>query len=485
MSIRRHTAYNFLGSIIPIAVALVTVPLYLNLIGAERYGVLALAWVLLGYFSLFDLGLSKATSQRIASKGDLTDDRARTFWSALAVNAATGIVGGLVLYFIADVLLTHFFKISAELRGEAIASVPYLAATVPVATIGGVVTGALIGRERFLEVNVISSASTVLSQFLPLVIGWTVGVRISWLIAAALAARIVALVFLAAACRRHVIGGARPRVERPEALALLSFGGWVTVSSFVGPLMTVLDRFVIGAVLGAVAVALYTIPWQLAQRLLILPISLQTSLFPRQAAASAEEQVRLTQEGLRAVGSVTTPIVVVGMFLMEPFLKFWLGAHFQPVSAVVGRIALLGFWGNGMAFVPFAQVEARGHARTAALVHLVELPFYLGGLFLLMKQFGLAGAAAAFTIRCLVDAAVFNRIALKRNALWAGPVGLASLLFVCLAAAEITAPFSWGWSFGLLFGACAACLLGYAQAPAALRNSVAPIVSRLPFATIR
>ena len=136
MSIRRNTAYNLLGSVIPLAVSLVTIPIYMGLIGEARYGVLAIAWLLLGYFGLFDLGLGRATAQRIAALRDGTaEERARTFWTALAMNLGLGVIGGLIIWPVAAYFFGNVFKIEDALRPEVQAAVPWLILAVPMATV--------------------------------------------------------------------------------------------------------------------------------------------------------------------------------------------------------------------------------------------------------------------------------------------------------------------------------------------------------------
>jgi len=462
LSIRRNTIYNLFGSVLPLALSLVTIPIYIGLIGEARYGVLAIAWLMLGYFGLFDLGLGRATAQRIAVLHDASaEERAQTFWTALTINVGLGILGGLLIWPVAVYFFGNVFKIEDVLRHEIQSAVPWLILAVPMATLSGVLTGALQGRERFLELNLISILGTILFQLLPLAVAAFWDVDLGLLLPAALFARIVTLIVLFVRCQRHIVLGHPPSFMRGQAGQLIRFGGWVTVTSFVGPLMVILDRFIIGAILGAKAVAYYTVPFQLAERSTIIPNALITTLFPRFAAVDSQEEKRLAVESLQVLITIMTPLIVIGILFIKPFLIWWVGAKFAEQSALVGQIILLGFWANGFARVPYAQLQARGKPDLVAKCHLVEVLPYLILLYLGVHYLGLVGAALAFSIRVFIDLVLLTGLAgnLRQvSSLFMIPLSLLAIGFLiawqghindtewrAVAIAHISISMFWAW----------------------------------------
>src|ERR1700691_2497920 len=90
---------NLLSPMTRIVVALVTVPLYLHQIGAARFGVMSIVWVLLGLFGFLDLGLSRAVNNALAKLRDAPQaHRARVLLTTFSLNFGIGIAGGVVLY---------------------------------------------------------------------------------------------------------------------------------------------------------------------------------------------------------------------------------------------------------------------------------------------------------------------------------------------------------------------------------------------------
>lgn len=459
---------------LPLALSLVTIPLYIGLIGEARYGVLAIAWLLLGYFGIFDLGLGAATAQRIAALAHGSSQvRAQVFWTALAMNCGLGIVGGLILLPAAHLYFAHGAAIDPGLRPELVKALPWLVLALPLATVSGVLTGALQGRAKFLELNAVSVMGSALTQVAPLAVARLHGPDLAWLVPAVVMSRVVVLLALFWRCGKHVHGGHPRSVSKVLAKSLLHFGGWVTVTALVGPLMVVLDRFAIGALLGARPVAHYTVPFQLAERTSLVPSALSNALFPRMAASDPAQSRELAGAAIRSLAVVLTPLTAIGILLMQPFLGWWLNPEFAVEAGLPGQLLLLGFWINAFALVPFALLQAAGRPDTIAKCHLLEVVPYLALLYVALRFFGTPGAAVVFGLRTLVDCILLMHFAGKL-AVCFEVLALPSLLLLAVFAAArlVPADLSATWFATVAVVAISSIAWAVLSAPPVLRERV-------------
>ena len=403
MSVARHTFYNLTGAIGSLLIVLVTVPLFLARIGTARYGILAIVWIILGYFGLFNLGLNRATTNRIAQ---LEDERERegVFWTSLALNTGLGLFGGLILYMAGRLLVGPVFTLTPTLAHEIRVSLPYLALAVPLSMTTVVLTGALEARERFGTVNLLQLGGNLLYYGAPLLAAESWSPSLAVLIPVTVAARAVSALFFIPPLIRALPLRNRPHLEPGQASGLFRYGFWITLTDIVGPILSTLDRLVIGVLDGASAVTYYVIPSNFASRGTLLAGALSRSLFPRLSRSEPDAAKDTAVRAVLALNSLTTPLILVGIFLMHPFLALWINPAFASRAAPVGEILLLGIWANGLAQIPYALLQAQGRPDLTARFHLLELAPYLALLWVGLVLYGLPGAALAWVARVGADA---------------------------------------------------------------------------------
>src|SRR5580700_4804936 len=91
----RNTVWNLIGNGAPLIVAVFSIPVLIHGLGKDRFGVLALAWALIGYASLFDIGLGRALTQLVAKKLGSGGDHEipALVWTSLLLTLALGVAG--------------------------------------------------------------------------------------------------------------------------------------------------------------------------------------------------------------------------------------------------------------------------------------------------------------------------------------------------------------------------------------------------------
>lgn len=405
----RGTILNLAGVALPLLLGFFLMPVITRHLGPARFGLLGLSWAILEYFALFDAGLGRATtravSERLARGGD---GLSQIVAVSLAGQLLLGGLGALLLGGAVPILVGHVFVIPADLAREARQSFVILALMLPTVLLAMSLRGLLEAAYRFDLSNIIRIPGSAASFVIPALLA-PLGVSLPVMLAVMLAARVVTCTALAVAARSAVPG---LRFEWPRGWTplrpLLSFGGWIAISNVVSPLLIYLDRFMLASLAGVVAVGFYTAPYEAATRLLMVPASLVTAMFPTVTALGARgERARVSRlfgAALRNLLLVLVLPIVLIVALAPQLLTAWLGAAYAERSALALRILALGVFANALAHIPSSCLQALGRPDISAKCHVIELVIHLPLVYLLVSRYGITGAAAAWTTRVVIDA---------------------------------------------------------------------------------
>jgi O-antigen/teichoic acid export membrane protein len=414
----RNTTLSFVQQLAPLFVALLTIPYVIHKLGVDRFGILSLAWVLLGYTNIFDLGMGRATTRFVAQalgKGE-HDQVPRIAFTSLFVQVASGIVGGSVLALLTPLLTGRLLRIPADLTGETRLTFWLLSASIPVIFVTRNLRSLLEANQRFDLIMAVQIPSSSINYLLPAVGAW-VGYRLPGIILMMTAARLATVFVYLNLCfkvvpdlRRGVV------VDRSLLRPLLYYGGWVTVCDVVYPLFTYLDRFAIGAVFSTAAVGYYTAPYEAISKVLIIPSAIVLALFPALgtlSAVSTEQVTRLYARGVKFTLLVMTPLIVVSALFASNILTLWLGKGFAERSTSVLQLLSFGMLAWGVAQLPCTLLDALGRPDIRAKVYLSLFVPYLLTLLYLTKTFGLNGTAASLLLRAAFELCLFMWLSYK------------------------------------------------------------------------
>jgi O-antigen/teichoic acid export membrane protein len=443
--VTRNALWSIAGTLIPLPVALLVVRPLLHGLGAERFGILALAWALMGYFALCDFGLGRATTRHVA-EAHASGDRAalgEIFWNAMAAHAALGVMAGAVLAAAAPWLAAHALSTSSSpaLIGETREALRLLALSVPLLIVTVAVRGLLEGLERFDVLAAVNLPHATLVYLMPLA-ALAISPALPVVIGGILVARVAALALMMACAWRVCPEIRRPRRPTPAVFGrLFTLGGWLAVSAAVVPAMSSVDRLIIAVVLSAAAVSFYAIPYDIVTRLWLLTGAWLGVLFPAFSglpAARREEARLLLQRGAGVLVIVLAPPSAIIITFAPAVFEWWLGPEFRARSAPIAQALAAGMLFSGFANLATTFLQANGRAALVARLEVAQAIVYAGAAWWAAVRFGLIGIAIVWAVRAaaqmcvaLLACAVSPRAAglMPAASFWAARVAGALVLF--------------------------------------------------------
>lgn len=394
----KNTIINLLGMLIP---GLLTIPAmgYLaRTLNVELFGILLLAYAIVGYSGIFDGGLARAVIRKIASSSDAEIDKL-VMGTALISVTFFSLIPSLLMFFFAP-SVSQWLNVSENYSLQAIQAIRLLGLVIPFYLIGLISFAFLEGKQRFVELNKYKVVTGILIALTPALMVSGSNTLLSAVVGLLIARGISALIALFAL--KQALGTLKLPFCRLVLIELVTFGGWITLSNIISPLMVYADKFILSNAVGANRVAFYNAPADLIQKIAILPGALARTLFPMFSNNQSDSK---QSERIAYIGLATTLLLLLTplFFFAEWVLNLWLGPQYGQESQQILKVLIIGFFFNGLAQIPFSRVQALGKSRTTAFLHLAEVLPYLLLLFLWVHEYGLIGAAYAWSVRMVVD----------------------------------------------------------------------------------
>lgn len=334
--------------------------------------------------------------------------------SGMVAMAILGLVGGLVVASLSPWLVEHKLSIPEQLRDETLVGLVLLSVSIPLVILTTGLRGVLEGLKRFDLVNIIRAPLGALSYLGPLAILPFSNTLPAVMIALVVSRAFLFLAFAAIFLRFY------PALVRCGSLnvaqlgQLFSFGGWMTISNIVGPLLLYLGRLSLAMMVSAEAVAYFSTPYDVVVGLLLIPGIIVGVLFPIFTEKFQNDHVSVGAvygRWVRIMFLVMAPLTLLTWLVAESALAAWISADYAEQSYRVAQLLAVGVFINSFGHISQALIQAYGRPDLTAKLHVAELIAYIPYMLWLIRNYGIEGAALSWTVRVAISTVLLAVIA--------------------------------------------------------------------------
>ena len=329
----------------------------------------------------------------------------------------------LALSFLAALVLSFFvptlvevFNISNKMRNETINTFYILTVAIPIVSTTAGLRGVLEAYQRFDVVNIMRVFLGVFTFLGPLLVLFFLN-SLFWIVLFLVFIRVIIWILYLTQCFR-INDSIRKEIvfDFSSIKPVLKFSIWITIANIVGPLIIYSDRFLIGALVSAAAIAYYATPYEIVSKLLIIPSALSMVLFPVFSASffsDPKTSKRIFLRGAKFIFIILYPIVFFLVMFSYEIIEIWINKDFAIKSSFTLQLLAIGILMNSISLIPNNFLQGIGKPKIPTLINLIELPIYLFVMWFSVHTAGIKGAAIAYLIMATLDAALMYLMANK------------------------------------------------------------------------
>jgi O-antigen/teichoic acid export membrane protein len=362
------------------ALTLVSLPLAVPYLGAERYGVWATIASTVVWINLLDLGIANTLTNHIARAFALDDkpSAARYFSNALALTAGVSLIAGAVLAAVfPNINWIALFNVSAGVHASELNATVAVAAALMLLGLPCNLTGKILAGYQELHRNNFATCAGAVAGVVGLALG--VMLRVSMPVLFVMSAgcltfaSLTTLLFTVLWAKPWL----RPRtsfVDRGTIKELLGSGSSFFLIQVAGVIVFSSDNLVVSHYLGAAEVTPYSVTWRLVGLAALLQALIFPALWPAYAEANARRDYgwirRTFAITMKGTVAVNLACVLLLMFFGRAVIRIWAGPAAVPTTQL---LLAMGVWAliSGFMSVESCLLAALNRTREQAVLSIV------------------------------------------------------------------------------------------------------------------
>ena len=414
-----NSIINLSMQIIPIFIAIIFIPISIKALGNELFGVYSLIVTFIVLFNYLNFGIAPATTKEISK--NLAKNNHKMVLSLLVNSFLMMLLIGIM---ISIIFITYNNDIAiVMLKEEKLVTILselifLLGVMSPFLMIVIFLRSALEAKQIFLVTSVNRAFLNSLIFISPIIV-YIDGFNIVSVFKLLIFVYMFSVMILTIIVYKEFLKDKEFTFRIKDSKNLLSIGFWMMLSSLAGIGLYYADRFMIGSIISATAIAYYVAAYDLVTRLNIVSGSLTSALFPAFAHWFELEEKEKIRNAVIFVSKIILFLVAIVGFLLivyaKSFLYLWINEEYSNNSYLILQLLTIGVLFNTLSVVPFRTLSAIGFPNIVAIVYIIEMPIFVIITYFLIIKYGLIGAVIGYNLRALSEMIILYFIMINKR----------------------------------------------------------------------
>lgn len=378
------------------------IPLYIQYLGVEAYGLIGFYAVMQAWLTLFDMGITQTLNREMArfTAGAHTPQSIHDLLRSLEViSVVLAIVICLLVWLSSNFIATHWLNAQKLSSSDVASAIALMGFVIALRFIEGVYKGALLGLQKQIAVNVVNIViATMRYGGVVAVLAWYASSIKVFFVWQAFSSVISVLLFVYLVYRTLPKPNRVPKYSTKAIKEVWRFASGMLGITFLALLLTQIDKVLLSKLITLEAYGYYTLAATVAGGLALIAAPTTQAIYPKMveyvAQNKQQELINLYHQGAQLISVLIAPVAMMLTFFGKDIIYLWSGdINLATKTAPILVPLALGSFLNCLVWMPYQLQLAHGWTSFGVRVNTIAVTLLVPAIFFVTPNYGAVGAA--------------------------------------------------------------------------------------------